>query len=97
MPRPKKTSTQPKKRIKKFVDNVIVQGNKLSVPINFKFDQNHPVEHQYGNTDCGIYSLFFIVHMLEDKITGHYLKTHMLKDEYMEQFRNVFYNKNGDV
>jgi hypothetical protein len=35
--------------------------------------------------------------MLEDKITGHYLKTHMLKDEYMEQFRNVFYNKNGDV
>ena len=84
-------------QIKKFVDNVIVQGNKLSVPINFKFDQNHPVEHQYGNTECGIYSLFFIVHMLEDKITGHYLKTHMLKDEYMEQFRNVFYNKNGDV
>jgi hypothetical protein len=84
-------------QIKKFVDNVIVQGHKLSVPINFKFDQNHPVEHQYGNTECGIYSIFFIVHMLEDKITGHYLKTHMLKDEYMEQFRNVFYNKNGDV
>jgi len=84
-------------QIKKFADNVIVQGHKLSVPINFKFDQNHPVEHQYGNTECGIYSLFFIVHMLEDKITGHYLKTHMLKDEYMQQFRNIFYNKNGDV
>jgi hypothetical protein len=84
-------------QIKKFVDNVIAQGHKLSNPINFKFDQNHPVEHQYGNTECGVYSIFFIIHMLEDKITGHYLKTHMLKDEYMQQFRNVFYNNNGDV
>ena len=84
-------------QIKKFVDSVIVQGHKLSTPINFKFDQNNPVEHQYGNTECGVYSIFFIIHMLEDKITGHYLKTHMLKDEYMQQFRNIFYNKNGDV
>ena len=84
-------------QIKKFVDSVIVQGHKLSTPINFKFDQNNPVEHQYGNTECGVYSIFFIIHMLEDKITGHYLKTHILKDEYMQQFRHIFYNKNGDV
>ena len=32
--------------------------------------------------------------MLEDKITGHYLKTHVLKDKYMEQFRKVYYNDN---
>jgi hypothetical protein len=31
--------------------------------------------------------------MLEDKITGHYLKTHVLKDKYMEQFRKVYYNE----
>ena len=80
------------KQIKKFVDKVIVQGTNLPNKINFKFDENHPVEHQYGNTECGIYSLFFIVHMLEDKITGHYLKTHVLKDEYMEKFRKVYYN-----
>jgi len=79
-------------QIKKFVDTVIEQGTKLTKPIHFKFDQNYPVEHQYYNTECGIYSLFFIVHMLEDKITGNYLKTHVLKDKYMEQFRNVYYN-----
>jgi hypothetical protein len=33
----------------------------------------------------------------EDKITGHYMKTHILKDKYIEQFRNIFYNNNGDV
>ena len=79
-------------QIKKFVDTVIDQGRKLTKPINFKFDQNYPVEHQYNNTECGIYSLFFIVHMLEDKITGNYLKTHVLKDKYMEKFRKVYYN-----
>ena len=84
-------------QIKKFVDIVIEQGNNLKHPIDFKFDENHPVEHQYGNTECGIYSIFFIVHMLEDKITGHYMKTHVLKDEYMQRFRHVFYNNDGDI
>jgi hypothetical protein len=58
----------------------------------FTFDSNEDVEHQYGDTECGIYSLFFIVHMLEDKVTSHYMKTHILKDEYMEKFRKVFFN-----
>lgn len=84
-------------QIKKFVDNVINQGKLLSVPIDFIFDENHPNEHQYGNTECGIYSLFFIVHMLEDKITSNYLKTHKLKDNYIEQFRKIYYNNSGDL
>ena len=80
-------------QVMKFINNVIEQGHSLlNNRINFKFDQNYPVEHQYQNTECGIYSLFFIIHMLEDKITGHYLKTHVLKDKYMEQFRKVYYN-----
>jgi hypothetical protein len=81
------------KQVMKFVKMVTEQGKKLSNPINFKFDQNYPVEHQYQNTECGVYSLYFIVHMLEDKITGHYLKTHVLKDEYMQQFRKIYYNE----
>jgi len=84
-------------QIEKFVNTVIEQGKKLSQPINFKFEQNYPVEHQYGNTECGIYSIFFVTHMLEDKITGHYLKTHILKDKYIEKFRKVYYNGNGDI
>ena len=81
------------KEIKVLVDRIIEQGKKLPKPIHFKFDQNYPVEHQYKNTECGIYSLFFIAHMLEDKITLHYLKTHKLKDEYMQKFRQVYFNR----
>jgi hypothetical protein len=82
-------------QIKKFVDTVIEQGQQLPKKIDFKFDQNYPIEHQYGNTECGVYSLYFIVHMLEDKITSHYLKTHILKDEYIQKFRKVYFN--GDL
>lgn len=85
------------KQIHKLVNTVTEQGLQLQPPIHFKFDQNYPVEHQYGNTECGIYSLFFIIHMLEDKITSHYLKTHILKDKYMESFRKVYFNKNGSI
>jgi len=75
-----------------FVERIKMQGQQLNPKINFTYDQNHPVEHQYGNTECGIYSIFFIVHMLEDKLTEHYLKTHILKDKYMEKFRKIYFN-----
>jgi hypothetical protein len=83
------------RQIMKFVKMVQKQGTELTTgkKINFKFDQNYPVEHQYGNTECGIYSLYFIVHMLEDKHTTEYFKTHIMKDEYMEKFRKVYFNQ----
>jgi hypothetical protein len=79
------------KQIMVLVNRIIKQGKKLNM--NVKFDQNHPVEHQYGDTECGIYSLFFISHMLEDKFTEHYMKTHILKDDYMQKFRKVYFNE----
>ena len=81
------------KQIMVLVNRIIKQGKTLKEPINFVFDQNYPVEHQYGDTECGIYSLYFIAHMIEDKITSHYLKTHILKDKYMEKFRKVYFNE----
>ena len=89
--------TKPSSEIMKLVNRIIDQGHKLNPKINFKFESNKGIEHQQGNTECGIYSIFFIIHMLEDKITGHYLKTHILKDKYMEKFRKIYYNENGDV
>lgn len=80
-------------RIKKFVNTIIAQGKKLNYPIKFEFDQNHPIEHQYGNTECGVYSIYFIVHMLRDRTNAHYLKTHILPDKFMENFRHIYFNQ----
>jgi hypothetical protein len=84
--------SKPPKEVKTLVKRIIAQGKNMMPPIHFTYDQNHPVEHQYGNTECGVYSLFFIVEMLKDKITGNYLKTHILKDDYIHTFRKKFFN-----
>ena len=86
------TGDEPQPEIMVLVNRIKEQGLALDKKIVFKFDSNEGIEHQYGNTECGIYSLFFIVHMLEDKMTEHYLKTHILKDEYMQKFRKIYFN-----
>lgn len=82
-------------QIKKFVKEVQRQGLQLvkQEPINFTFDQNHPKEHQMGDTECGIYSLYFIIHMIEDKHDGEYFKTHVITDKCVEKFRKVYFNQ----
>ena len=86
------TGDKPVPQIMALVERIKEQGLNLKKKINFKFDSNEGIEHQYGNTECGVYSLFFIVHMLEGKMTEHYLKTHILKDDYMNKFRHIYFN-----
>lgn len=86
------TGDNPPPEILVLVKRIMGQGLKLKHKIVFKFDSNQGIEHQYGNTECGMYSLYFIVHMLQDKTTDHYLKTHILKDEYINTFRHIYYN-----
>jgi Ulp1 family protease len=86
------TGDKPAPEIMVLVERIKKEGENMTPKIHLHFDSNEGVEHQYGNTECGVYSLFFIVHMLEDKLTEHYLKTHILKDEYMNKFRHVYFN-----
>ena len=79
-------------KVMALVKRIQDQGQQMTPKITMEFDQNYPTEHQYGTTECGIYSIFFIVHMLEDKITEKYLKTHILDDKYMQKFRQVYFN-----
>jgi hypothetical protein len=76
-----------------FVNRIKEQGLSMTPKLVFKYDSNEGIEHQYGDTECGVYSIYFIVHMLDDEISGEYLKTHILKDEYMEKFRKVYFNE----
>jgi hypothetical protein len=86
------TGDKAPKEVKVLIDRIIKQGNTLNPPIHFKYDDSAGVKHQRGNTECGVYSLYFIVHMLEDKTTNHYLKTHLLPDKQINKFRQVYFN-----
>lgn len=83
-------------KIKQFVKEVSLQGRQLSganKPIKFTFDENYPFEHQYNDTECGIYSLFFIISLLEDTHKEEYFKTNRITDKCVERFRKIYFNE----
>lgn len=85
------TSDTPQTRISKFIKTVKDQGSENG--IQFKVYIND-VAHQRNNTECGVYSLFMIIHMLTGKMTVHDFmdKNKKLTDKYMQRFRRKFFN-----
>jgi hypothetical protein len=77
-------------QLQNFVDKVQQHGNELNTP--FEFDQNHPFQHQHTTTECGVYSLYFMANMLEDKLSREYLKTKRLPDDLMKKHRKIYFN-----
>jgi len=98
---------EPPKEITVFIDRVLKQGAKLTTPITFKITINK-IEHQSGNTECGMYSLFFITTMLIGEVeidNTRKIKNMRLNDKiklfssvkipdsYVRQLRNKFFNQ----
>ena len=82
-------------KIKEFVKDVTLQGKQLTSrpAIKFEYDENHPFEHQQEDTECGIYSLFFIISLLEDTHSERYFKTNLITDKCVERFRKIYFNE----
>jgi len=85
------TSDTPQSRISKFMNTVKDQGSENG--IQFKVYIND-VAHQRNNTECGVYSLFMIIHMLTGKMNVNDFmdKKKKLTDKYMQRFRRKFFN-----
>ena len=80
------------KNVTKFCNMVKKQAkNSLYELPEFVFDEGHPNAHQQKNTECGIYSLFFIKNMIE-KNNFSFFKKEKIKDDDMEKFRKYFFN-----
>lgn len=81
---------KPPKQIDNFVERVIKQGKSLG--INFKYLSNHPFEHQMGNTECGIYVIYFLTEILQGQKNYEYFNTVSIPDKEMEKYRNIYFN-----
>jgi len=57
------------KEVEILINRILEQGEnyKIRKPIYFKVYNNDGIDHQKGNTECGMYSLFFIITMLTGK------------------------------
>ena len=50
------------------------------------------MEHQYQDTECGIYALYFTISLLEEKHKPQYFLTHRITDNTMKKFRKIYFN-----
>ena len=80
------------KQVKDFCNKIIEQGKSLNIKI--KYDDNFGVIHQKSNTECGMFSLYFIITLLTKTHTANYFKNKnkKIKDKYVENLRKVYFN-----
>lgn len=77
--------------IKLFIERVKKQGAFHN--ISFKYESNYGFAHQKSNTECGVYSLYFIVQLLKDTKSVKDFKTKKFHDKYIEKFRKIYFNE----
>jgi len=90
------------KEIKILCDRLISEGKRMHPPLKLRYYDSKNVAHQRSNTECGMYSLFFIITMLTGNTESNKNMTVAQKiklfrgkripDTYMEYFRNVYFN-----
>ena len=77
-----------------LADRIIEQGKKIGM--NISFYENHPKEHQLGDSECGMYSLYMIIELLTGKKKYEYFINERVPDKDVERFRNIYFNRQID-
>lgn len=76
------------RQIKKLATTMINQAEALGIKVELKVNKK---EHQYGDTECGMYCLYFIIEMLKDR-GWDYFQSKRISDEDVEKLRNEYFN-----
>jgi hypothetical protein len=79
------------KEINKLSEKIIKQAQELGIP-DLKLYKN-TLEHQKTNTECGMYCLYIIISLLEDKNTYKQIMKERIKDEDVAKLRSEYFNK----
>ena len=65
------------------------QASKLNKKLEIKINK---VRHQYKNSECGMYCIYFITSLLDGKTFETVVKN-IIDDDTMNNKRNDFFNK----
>ena len=89
------TGQKPGKEIKKLVKTITQQAKAINMDLEYIENKR---EHQKGNNECGMYSLYAIISQLKDsKQPNGFLKGEPITDKNMNMLRNSFFNKAGSL
>ena len=88
--------------VNELTKKIQLQGMQLSQPIKFQVYNNKNHQHQHSNTECGMYSLFFIITMLTSETEFdtnmsvskklRLFRNKKIPDKYVEKYRNIYFN-----
>ncbi len=92
-----------------LIDRIVKQCNAMTSKIKIKSYNNNGRDHQKSNTECGMYSLFFVITMLTNKLEDKTMPNGELElgfnekialfrdatipDKYVELYRHKYFNK----
>jgi hypothetical protein len=79
------------KRIHKLVKTIQKQAASAGVPLEFI---ENMIEHQRGDTECGMYSLYTIIQLLKNTRSLNYFTGQRIPDKHVEKFRKEYFNAN---
>ena len=79
------------RQINKFANKVKKQSLKIGNKKEYKLIENKR-RHQFSESECGMYSLYFIIQMLKGYPFSKFLKKR-IKDKYMIKLRKIYFNQ----
>jgi hypothetical protein len=71
-----------------LIKRIQEQSAKMGAKYAYKFNKKR---HQFGNSECGMYSLYFLVHLIREKAFDTF-NTERIKDKYVENLRKKYFN-----
>ena len=69
--------------------NDFINDTRNNSKINFSYIEND-IQHQKGNTECGVYCLHFLTYMIDNGNFMEYI-TNKKNDKFMEKYRSIFF------
>lgn len=73
-----------------LVKRIINQSKEIGKEL--KFYQNSPKVHQKGSSECGMYSLYFIINLLNGNVKPSFFNKKTINDNDVETFRKILFN-----
>lgn len=70
-----------------------IQKQATELNIDIRIDSNENIEHQIGKSECGMYCLYFIISLLNNKHNIDYFKNRIIRDKLVRKFRSIYFNK----
>ncbi len=67
---------------------VLIDRIRAQTPLK---EYTQSAQHQRGDSECGMYVLFFVISMLKGR-TPKYFKTHVITDSEVAKFRKIYFN-----